>query len=220
MSKKLLEIIAKIDPSATLYLSNFTPHHIFTLLRDKGFLIKLLPSTLLGTIDTKAMKAFDPSEKAVILLYPFYQERSSQEELQKMQKSYNFTLYELHEETEYALQNIQQIYAEGLQSSKDVTCSEITSAQAYIIHLAPYMFCPKDEIISYLKQAGVALDTKLTGLYQDPYFESIKTQHMTAHECRLGFIALSCEISAEQAQNNVAAILEALQQQSMRRCSF
>lgn len=220
MSETLHEIITKIDPSATLFLSNFTPPDHFQTLRQAGFTIKLLPSTLTGTIDTKRMKPFDPDEKATLLLYPLYQESSSEKALRAMQASHNFTLFVLHEEPAYVFQEIQKIYYEGLNASKDLHCGEITSSKMFTLFLAPHMFCPKDEIIESLKKAGVALDTTLKPLYQEPYFESVKKEHLTAHECRLGFIALDCDISEEEAKKNVAAIVESLDHHALRRCSF
>ena len=220
MLDKLHDIIAGIPSDATIYISNFMPKYLFEKLREKGFTIKLLPSTLKGLIDTKALKTFTPHDTVHIIHYPFFHDTSSFDLLNRLQDSHNFTLHTLLPDKKYSLQTIQKVFQEGLKSSKDLMLGGITTAKTYPIFLAPYMFCPKDEIIKSLLQKGVSLDTNLNGLYQDPYFDTIKKEHLIAHECSLSFIALDCDISPKQADANVKAILDTLDEHALRRCSF
>jgi hypothetical protein len=220
MLQTLNDIITKIPSDATLYISNFMPKNIFEKLREKNFTLKLLPVTLTGLIDTKRIKPFNPDEKVHIIYYPFFHNDADANLLKALQKTHHFQLHKLDPEAHYHFEDIQTLFQQGLQASKDLQLGPITPSNHFIIYLAPYMFCPKDEIIERLIDKGVALHTDLKGLYAEPYFENVKKDHLTAHECRLSFIALDCDITPKQAALNVTAILETLDDHALRRCSF
>jgi len=220
MHQQFRDIIANLPLQTNLYVSNFTPLALYHYALDRGMLIKLLPSTLQGLIDTRALKPFDPDKNVHIITWPFFHNNSTDSVLLPMQNSHHFTLHTITPQPQYDLENIQRVFRKQLQDSVDLDVGDITSDQFFIINLRPHMFCPKEGIVDALKSADVKFHIQLDALYLEDAFQSQKRLHMSAHECRLSFIALNCQVSPQEAIKSSQILLQALENESYRRCSF
>ncbi len=214
------DIITNLSPNSTLYISCFTPEEVLTFARNRKINVSLLPSTLQGLIDTRNIKAFDIKETVVIINYPFEGNHSGDDTLDAMQESHHFKLYKLISSKSDKSKVIQSIFHNALKASKDLDLGAITASNHLAVFLRPHMFCPKEDIVSALKEAGVTLYTKLPDLYKLAPFESDKKSFISAYECSLSFLGLDCRISEEEALKSAQALLAILESHSLRRCSF
>ena len=220
MYQQFKDIIANLPHSTTLYLSNFTPLELFEYAKEDGFNVKLLPSTLKGLIDIRALKPFRIDEDAVIIVWPFFHNIEQNITLKEMENSHNFKLYTIDPKPLFHFEEIQGIFRDELSSSVDLDTGAITTSDYYIIYLRPHMFCPKEGIVDALQSKDIKFHTKLEALYKQRSFQAEQRFHMAARECSLSFIALDCHISKESAHKSAQAILQTLETHALRRCSF
>ena len=214
------DIITNLPKNSTLYLSFFTPEEILIFARSYKIKVALLPSTLQGLIDIRSIKAFDTKENAVIINYPFEGNHSDDALLDAMQESHHFKLYKLSPVKNNESKAIQHIFHDALKASKDLDLGAITASNHLAVFLHPHMFCPKEEIVNGLKEAGVVFYTELPDLYKLAPFESDKKSFISAYECSLSFLALDCRISEDEALKNAQSLLTILESHSLRRCTF
>ena len=224
MSKKLMmekveKIIASMPQVMTIYIYPFAPKELLATLENFNLPIKLLPCTLEGFTDTKALSTYHLDSNSLIALTPHLNALKELPSLQKLQEEHSFHL-EVLEEIEMLAFDTFSIYKDILSFHKDFDVFDYEYSSCFTLFLRPHMFCPKDLIIEDLKAHGIQCYHQLHTLLKEPYFDAISQGGPIAREVSLSYLAFDLNVSSQEAKHTAQTFLDILSKHAYRRCSF
>ncbi|KIM09289.1 MAG: hypothetical protein KU28_01235 [Sulfurovum sp. PC08-66] len=192
-----------VTSASHLLLSPFLSQEWVDSIDALGARYTYVDVTLQGFIDMRMLtKAISTTSATHVVVSPF---NNTPETLQTTLPTIHTPLLPRNAPPE-----ILSLYTKLFDGNRDVTYFAHPQASSFALFLAPYLFCPKEEIVAALRQAKIAVS-----LLPKPR-ESL----FVAHQVWQSFLGLPLDISLDEAQKSAQTLLAILEQHALRRCTF